>query len=191
MLLSTIILMSCMITIINKNSSNNTLDTDPTPCISTPEPIRVVEKIVLQSAPPVLVEPASYYQQIKDVITDADRNTLASLVFLEAGNQSILGQRAVVEVVFNRVLSNEFPNTISDVIYQRNQFTPTKYISSTTPTQEQYDVIDEVLNELYPVLDDGVVFFSRGQYNDYLYDKIGDHYFCYSKLYYETQKGAK
>lgn len=131
-----------------------------------------------------------FYNQISDNITDSERDMLAKLVFLEARDQSFLGQRAVIEVVFNRVLSDEFPNTITDVIYQKNQFTPAYLISSTTPTQEQYDAVDAVLNELYPVLDKGVVFFAMSQYNKYLYEKIGDHYFCYSQKSYKEQKGC-
>lgn len=140
--------------------------------------------------PSSIQEVVPFYYEISQTITAADRDILAKIVFLEARDQSHLGQKAVVEVVFNRVLSDEFPNTIEKVIYQKNQFTPASRISYTTPTQEQYDVVDEVLSELYPVLDTGVMFFSMGQYNKYLYDKIGDHYFCYSKKSYEMKKGC-
>ena len=139
--------------------------------------------------PTISDEITSYYAEIAETISEYEREIVARLVYLEARNQSFLGQKAVVEVVFNRVISSEFPNTIEDVIYQENQFSPAKWIDSTTPTQEQYDVVDEVLSEIYPVLNSGVVFFSTEQYNDYLYEKIGDHYFCYSKLNYENQKG--
>lgn len=142
--------------------------------------------------PPIsneITEITSFYAEIAETISEYEREIVARLVYLEARNQSFLGQKAVVEVVFNRVISSEFPNTIEDVIYQENQFSPAKWIDSTTPTQEQYDVVDEVLSEIYPVLNSGVVFFSTEQYNDYLYEQIGDHYFCYSKLNYENQKG--
>lgn len=136
-------------------------------------------------------EPVAY-QEIADVITDDEIEMLARLLFLEAGNQSIEGQRAVIEVVFNRLLSDEFPNTLNDVVYAENQFSPAHLISSTTPTDEQYEVIQIVLTDTETVLDHGVVFFSRGQYNDYLYDKIGDHYFCYStKSYQNKMKGTE
>lgn len=134
-----------------------------------------------ESEPKVEPEPApAAYQEIANTITEEEIETLARLLFLEAGNQSVDGQRAVIEVVFNRVLSDEFPNTINDVVYAKNQFSPAHLIPSTTPTEEQYEVIQIVLTNSETVLDRGVVFFSRGQYNDYLFDKIGDHYFCYS-----------
>lgn len=144
--------------------------------------------VVEQSPPPTsipLPEPAAY-EEIAACITDDEIETLARLLFLEAGNQSIEGQRAVIEVVFNRILSDEFPDTINDVVYAKNQFSPAHLIPSTTPTEVQYDVIQTVLTDTETILDRGVVFFSRKQYNDYLYKQIGDHYFCYSKSYYET-----
>lgn len=153
-----------------------------------PEMTSEIPNFVVEQAPPTsipLPEPAAY-EEIAACITDGEIETLARLLFLEAGNQSIEGQRAVIEVVFNRVLSNEFPNTIDEVVYAKNQFTPARLIPSTTPTEVQYDVIQTVLTDTETILDRGVVFFSQKQYNDYLYKQIGDHYFCYSKSYYET-----
>ena len=136
-------------------------------------------------------EPAAY-QEIAEVITDDEIEMLARLLYLEARNQPIEGQRAVIEVVFNRLLSDEFQDTLYDVVYAKNQFSPARLISSTTPTEEQYEVIQIVLTDTETILDRGVVFFSRGQYNDYLFDKIGDHYFCYStKSYQNKMKGTE
>lgn len=49
---------------------------------------------------------------------------LARLVRAEAESEPYLGKVAVAEVVLNRVNNSQFPNTITDVIYARNQFTP-------------------------------------------------------------------
>lgn len=147
------------------------------PMIYTPAPTPI---------PPPEPEPVAY-QEIADKITEAEIETLARLLFLEAGNQSVEGQRAVIEVVFNRVMSEEFPNTIDEVVYAKNQFSPAHLIPSTTATEQQYEVIEMVLTSTDTVLDYGVVFFSRGQYNEYLFDKIGDHYFCYSTNSYQNK----
>lgn len=133
------------------------------------------------------IEP--FYSEISNHITVNERELLARLVYLEARGESYLGQKAVVEVILNRVLSNEFPNTIDGVIYQKNQFSPAEYISTTTPSQVQYDIVNEVLSEIYPVLNINVLFFSTKQYNDLLYEQIGNHYFCYSTKSYQIQKG--
>lgn len=47
---------------------------------------------------------------------------LATLVYVEAGNQDMQGKRYVVDVVLNRVDSVDFPDNITDVIFQENAF---------------------------------------------------------------------
>ena len=44
-------------------------------------------------------------------LTDDEKYLLARIVYFEARGESIEGQEAVVEVIFNRIKSNEFPNT--------------------------------------------------------------------------------
>lgn len=55
--------------------------------------------------------------------TDADTYLLARCIYGEARGESYTGQVAVGAVVLNRVRSDQFPNTISGVIYQRHAFT--------------------------------------------------------------------
>lgn len=117
-----------------------------------------------------------YYSDI--ALSDADRDLLAKIVFLEAGNQSLTGQRCVVEVVFNRVLDERFPNTIRGVLSQRNQFSTYKNVGIAKPTQEQYDAIDTVLKSTQPILATNTVFFAKGTGGRTLYERIGAHYFC-------------
>lgn len=54
----------------------------------------------------------------------SDLELLAHLVHAEASGEPYLGKVAVAAVVFNRVDSPLFPNTIRGVIYQRYQFEP-------------------------------------------------------------------
>lgn len=168
------------------NQIHHTIQKTPNTTNFATYSIPPVTTYLSEPEPELEFEPAAY-QEIANTITEEEIETLARLLFLEAGNQSVDGQRAVIEVVFNRVLSDEFPNTINDVVYAKNQFSPAHLIPSTTPTEEQYEVIQIVLTNSETVLDRGVVFFSRGQYNDYLFDKIGDHYFCYSTKSYENK----
>lgn len=51
---------------------------------------------------------------------------LSRIIYAESGNQPLSGKIAVGNVVLNRVKSPRFPNTIHGVIFQRNQFSPTK-----------------------------------------------------------------
>ena len=49
---------------------------------------------------------------------------LSRIIYAESGNQPLEGKIAVGNVILNRVASPLFPNTIYEVIFQRNQFTP-------------------------------------------------------------------
>jgi len=51
-----------------------------------------------------------------------DAQLLMRVAQAEAGNQGITGQWLVMCVVMNRVESEDFPNTIKEVVYQKNQF---------------------------------------------------------------------
>ncbi len=53
-----------------------------------------------------------------------DKELLASIIFCEAGNQSLEGQVAVGAVIMNRIASGSYPNTIEGVVYQPGQFGP-------------------------------------------------------------------
>lgn len=57
-------------------------------------------------------------------VSQSSLDLLARLVEAEAGAESYSGKLAVAKVVLNRVVSNEFPNTIREVIYQSGQFSP-------------------------------------------------------------------
>lgn len=68
---------------------------------------------------------ASAWRDISQVqFGEGDRYLLANLIYCEAGNQPYEGQLAVGAVVINRVLSSKFPDTVTEVIYQRKQFSP-------------------------------------------------------------------
>ncbi len=62
---------------------------------------------------------------------------LSRIIYAESGNQPLDGKIAVGNVVLNRVASPRFPNSVSDVIFQRGQFTPARNGSlSLTPNAE-------------------------------------------------------
>lgn len=121
-----------------------------------------------------------YYADIAAVITESERELLAKATYLEAGNQSMIGQRAVVEVILNRVIDDKFPDTIKDVLYQPGQFTTAPRLESATPNDEQYRAVDLTLETSTPILEPYVLFFAPGL-SDWQtkYEKIGAHYFGY------------
>jgi N-acetylmuramoyl-L-alanine amidase len=67
----------------------------------------------------------------------SELDLLARLVKAEAGAEPYRGKVAVAIVVLNRIASEEFPNTIHDVIYQRGQFSPVSNGMINRPTNDE------------------------------------------------------
>lgn len=53
-----------------------------------------------------------------------DGYLLAKIAMAEAEDQDTEGKALVICVVLNRVRSSDFPNSIKEVVYQKNQFSP-------------------------------------------------------------------
>lgn len=77
----------------------------------------------------------------------SERLLLEKIVECEAGGESLEGKIAVANVVLNRIKSNKFPNTISGVIYQPNQFEPisTGVINNKIPSAESKEAVKRAL----------------------------------------------
>ena len=100
----------------------------------------------------------------------------------EARGESFEGQVAVVEVVLNRMLSDYFPDTVEEVVFQKYgdvwQFSPAPYLYSAEPDKEQYLAVHTAIEEREHILSEDTVYFSTAPYNDSLDMVIGNHYFC-------------
>lgn len=57
-------------------------------------------------------------------VSDGDLALMAAIIECEAGGESYEGKVGVGAVIMNRIRSSQFPNTLSEVIYQSGQFTP-------------------------------------------------------------------
>ncbi len=57
-------------------------------------------------------------------VTDEEYNILLHIVAAESGGCDLKGQILVANVIFNRVKNEKFPNSIREVVFQKNQFTP-------------------------------------------------------------------
>lgn len=60
----------------------------------------------------------------KENFDDEESYLLAKIAMAEAEGEDIIGKALVIRVVLNRVQSNDFPDTIEEVIYQNWQFSP-------------------------------------------------------------------
>lgn len=103
---------------------------------------------------------------------------LALCIEAEAGNQGLIGKKYVCDVILNRVDDEDFPDNITDVIMQKNQFSVVldDRIWEVEPTEETFQAVRE---ELESRTNYDVMFFSCEGYSKYGTDwkKIGDHYF--------------
>lgn len=137
--------------------------------------------ITIQEAPPIDVsEKTDTKEPVYKAITvsEDDAVLLEQIIWAEANNQCFKGQKACLEVIFNRVLSDEWPDTIYDVLSQRGQFATWKSRGKAKPTEVQSDVISEVLRETETVLPDtSYVFFDTKGKNGRDHVKIQDHVF--------------
>ncbi len=110
---------------------------------------------------------------------------LANLVEAESGNQDLKGKRLVADVVLNRVESDRFPNTITEVIYQDYQFSTVLdgalERASWHISDESFEAVRLEALECEERLDEEVLFFTYGDYNPYCTPgyQYGSHYFGY------------
>lgn len=104
---------------------------------ATREPEPPVEEVVQVTE---VVEITAVYEPW--TVQDEDAEMLARLAWCEARGCSVTGQAAVMWCVLNRVDDPRFPDSIHDVILQKNQF---YYIPGAPVTEELLSLARDVL----------------------------------------------
>lgn len=96
---------------------------------------------------------------------------ISRVVEAEAGNQSDLGKRLVACVILNRLNNEDFPDTITNVLEQENQFA--------TGTLATIDTIRIVMEEYEERTNEEVLYFRTGYFHKFATDLFqeGDHFF--------------
>ena len=79
--------------------------------------------------------------------TESDYNVLLRIVQAEAGGCDMKGKILVANVILNRVESDEFPDTITDVVYEKRQFSPVSNgsINRCKVEQQTVEAVDRAL----------------------------------------------
>lgn len=140
-----------------------------------PRPLKVEQSEITEVAFEAMILPEVI--TIDPIVLEADeteRELMAQIVMNEAEGEPIEGKQAVAQVIVNRVLSTKFPDTISEVIYQDNQFATG---GTKTPTQDCYDAMDSALKwEIFPT---NMFYFRNKHFHTFgrPYLQIGNHYF--------------
>lgn len=112
-------------------------------------------------------------------ISSEELKLLANIIYCEAGSESYVGKVAVGNVIMNRVKSASQPNTITEVVYAKGQFSPVRNgslqraLSSDKADAACYQAAIEALAGAQPVGDK--LFFRRN--NGRSGQVIGHHVF--------------
>lgn len=136
--------------------------------------------------PFIYVEEKEYVEcRYPDIeLTLEEQNLLARMIWVESRGESFEGQQAIAEVVLNRLMSDEFQDSVKGVIYAENQFRSTPLLDEAEPSSIQYEALERALEGPY-VLPESVVFFATYPVNENVWGTIGGHTFCHSENYTE------
>lgn len=111
-------------------------------------------------------------------VPDETLRLLAKLIYAESNNQEEYGRRLVCDVVLNRVDHPAFADTISGVIYERNQFSVVGdgALDRAEVTEDNLRIARE---ELASRTNSEVMFFTSEGYSAYgtPWKQVQDHYF--------------
>ncbi len=118
-------------------------------------------------------------------ISEEEYELLARLVAAEAEDQGFEAQYDVACVVMNRVLSERFPDTITEVIWQSRQFSSmwNGRFDRTKTTESCYEAVRHMLEVGIGLPEDVLYFTSCG------YLKGTDPYTRVNEMYFSKQRG--
>ena len=110
-------------------------------------------------------------------ISESDKIMIAKVIWQEARGEPYEGQKAVAEVILNRVLYGYWGDSVTDVVYARNQFSK----PGSSYTEEQIRAVEDVLRGELALGNTEVMYFRTGRYHSgrTAYIQIGAHYFSY------------
>ena len=111
-------------------------------------------------------------------LTDEEINLLAKILWIEARGESDLGASAVCEVILNRIVASQFPDSLKEVLNQKNQFSSWRLRDKAQITKRELKIIHDVLRGNSDILSMDVMYFSTKPRNEHVEIKIGNHFFC-------------
>ena len=140
---------------------------------AVPEQEKEFEEVYIEGMVPV------YGREGIDYISLDDFELMGKTVFAEAKTEAFEGQVAVAEVILNRVESENFPDTVEEVIKQDGAFSTwgNGSVEAAPLDDECLEAVQDAVNErIFP---DSVVYFREGHFHSFgtPYTVIGHHYF--------------
>lgn len=111
-------------------------------------------------------------------LTDEEVDLLAKILWVEARGESDLGVSAVCEVILNRMVASQFPDSLKEVLSQKSQFSSWGLRGKAQPTERELKIIHDVLRGNSDILSMDVMYFSTKPRNKHVEIEIGNHFFC-------------
>ena len=148
-----------------KQNANNTV----VECIKQTEQVsvKVEQKIIVKQSNPM--QETTVEAEQKDtlfILDEEEEYLLAKIAMAEAEGESLKGKTLVILTILNRINSNEFPNTIREVIFQKvcgvYQFSsviPEGRWYTTEPNEDCWKAVNIVKNLEYDY-SDGATYFE-------------------------------
>lgn len=122
------------------------------------------------------------YRDVIDNMSNEEIDEIQRIMWLEARGESFEGKRAVYEVIINRVLSDNWPNSVHGVLSQKGQFSTWKYVNTGHVTEATTDALLAVYEDA-PVLPSiNYVYFSTKR------QKYATNYIKICKQWFGTKK---
>ena len=120
-----------------------------------------------------------YFSETKEeFISDEDINLIALVTMAEAEDECEVGKRLVIDTILNRMDSEEFPDTVSEVIFEPYQF-PSMTNGRAERCEVKEDILRLVQEELQSRTNYDCIFFRTDCYSDYGTPmfQVENHYF--------------
>lgn len=153
------------------------------PTIPTEKAVIVVEEPVAITSQtdvtPIVATVVPIIEGVQGALLPIEDIELIALVTMaEAEGECEEGKKLVIDTILNRVDSKHFPDTVYDVIYQPNQFSP-MWNGRVERCEVREDICQLVREELESRTNNDVMFFTAGQYSKYGVPmfQVENHYF--------------
>lgn len=140
-----------------------------------------IEEVVDESATSQLYE--TNFHSIMSCDWDADDSyLLARIAMAEAEGEDTEGKAYVIMVVLNRMLSDEFPDTIGGVIFQDNQFSPVSNgrFDSVEPNDDCWDALNMIQVDKWDK-SQGALYFESCESEDNWHSRNLEYLFTHGK----------
>lgn len=111
-------------------------------------------------------------------LSQEDIDLLALVTMAEAEGEPDEGKRLVIDTILNRVDSEEFPDTVSGVVYQKHQFS-SMWNGRVDRCYVRDDIRQLVIEESITRTNSDVIYFTAGKYGKYGTPmfRVSNHYF--------------